>query len=137
MVGQSDRKAVRLSPALSLRSRRLDGLTYGTKLLEILPEHLGQLFRLRVIRGPITPRAARVEHFCGHAGDQLRYRQAEYGIRSRCDTIETSVKRRVHHRASVAELHALADTIGAAAPSRVYKPDVRRVFIDEAAEHLR
>src|SRR3954471_18854537 len=45
----------------ALRARVADLRRHAAELLEVLAEHLGQLLRLRIVRGGLGPGAARVE----------------------------------------------------------------------------
>src|SRR5262245_27044799 len=63
-------------PPLGLRTslyHRLGGVR--SKLLEILPEHLGELLRLRIVRGLVLPRIAWPQDLGRHVLDLARNRQ--------------------------------------------------------------
>src|ERR1700694_4966456 len=100
------------------------------ELLEVLPEHLGELLRLRVVGGGVARGAARIEDLRGYARHRLRDREAEYRFRTRLHAVERPAERSVHHRARVTQLHALAHAVRPAGPAGVHEPHARVVLLD-------
>src|SRR5262245_5821402 len=98
---------------------RLDAELREALLVEVLPEHVAQLRRRRVVGRLVLPGVPRIEDLGRDAGAALRDLQVEDGVRLELDLVELAGERGVQQRARVRDRHALADAERAAAPAGV------------------
>src|SRR5437867_3224511 len=90
---------------LPLRARGNDLLAGIRKLLEVLPEHRGELARLAVVGSRVAPGRARVEQRPLHAGYRDRHLEAERLVDAVVDVVEPPGERRVQERARRLDRH--------------------------------
>src|ERR1700682_5695612 len=109
---------------------------HGAELLEILPEHLGELSGLRIKRGRIRPRLSRVQHPGWDSFDLSRNRETKDRIGHRPHVVQLAGERRTRYRPGVRQFYALPLSIRTAAPTCVDEPHVRFVLLEQVAEHF-
>src|SRR5215469_10741597 len=117
---------------------RFDLSAYSAFVLgEVVAEQTRKLFRRLVKSGLVGPRALWIQNVGWHAWALGQYLEAKDGIPLSPCCCQRTVVDGVDNGPGVGEFNALADSVGATAPSRIHQPNAGTVLLHFCRQQLR